>query len=157
MQTVKLVNTIFGFQTMLCVGVVFTFTLFTLFVNFKAIYYQDLGIKNVAASSLYWSLFYNIFKVAVVATCNSVDAENATLSTLIYKLMNRDILPTELMEAFGYQVQQISGKSSCGLFNFDYSLIMMVGPLTSHELYRQICFLTDDLIDVNLFHYSNAV
>lgn len=127
MKCVRLVNVIFGFQTMLCIGVTFLFTLFTLFSAYKAFYFHEYDIISISLSSLYWCSFYNYFKVCIVYTCNLVDSEDEVLATLIYKMINRDVCSPLTMQAFGSQVKQISGKSTCGLFNFDYSLIMTVG------------------------------
>lgn len=125
MRCVRLVNIGFGFQTMLSIGLTFMFTLFTLLVSFKAFYYHDAEI-GASLSSIYWCVFYNYFQFLIIYTGNLVDTEATELSTLIYKMMNRNVCPILTMQAFGNQVKQISGKSSCGLFNFDYSLIMMV-------------------------------
>lgn len=125
MKCVRLMNNIFGYQTMLSIGISFLFTLFTLFISFKAFHYNDTEIGSTL-SSIYWCIFYNYFKFLVIYTCNLVDSEATQLATMIYKMINRNVCSTLLMQAFGNQVKQISGKSSCGLFNFDYSLIMMV-------------------------------
>lgn len=126
MSCVRLVNVAFGFQTMLCVGITFLFTLFTLFSAYKTFFYHETTIFNISISSLFWCFFYNYFKISIVSTCNLVDSEDEVLSTLIYKMMNRKICSTFVMQSFGNQVKQISGKSTCGLFNFDNSLIMLV-------------------------------
>lgn len=126
MKCVRLVNIIFGFQSMLCIGITFLFTLFTLFLAYKTFFYKDFTIINISLSSLYWCTFYNSFKMCIIVTCNLVDTEDDVLSTLIYKMINRNICSSQIMQSFGNQVKQISGKSTCGLFNFDFSLIMMV-------------------------------
>lgn len=126
MKCVRLVNIIFGFQSMLCIGITFLFTLFTLFLAYKTFFYKDFSIINISLSSLYWCTFYNSFKMCIIVTCNLVDTEDDVLSTLIYKMINRNICSSQIMQSFGNQVKQISGKSTCGLFNFDFSLIMMV-------------------------------
>lgn len=123
---VRLVNVIFGFQTMLCVGITFLFTLFTLFSAYKTFYYHEYETINISLSSIYWCCFYNCFKAGIVATCNLVNTQDDVLATLIYKTINRSVCSPLVMQAFGNQVKQIRTKSSCGLFNFDYSLIMMV-------------------------------
>ena len=125
MKCVRLVNIIFGFQTMLSIGISFMFTLFTFFISFKAFYYHDTEVGS-SLSSIYWCIFYNYFTHLVIYTCNLVDAESTHLLTSIFKMMNRNVCSTLTMQAFGNQVKQISAKSSCGLFNFDYSLVMMV-------------------------------
>lgn len=126
MRCVRQVNIIFGFQTMLCVGITFLFTLFTLFAAYKTFFFNEHELLKVSLSSLYWCAFYNYFKLCIVVTCNLVDSEDEVLATLIYKMLNRDVCAPLTMQAFGSQVKQISGKSTCGLFNFDYSLVMMV-------------------------------
>lgn len=125
MNCVQLANVCFGLQTMLCIGITFLFTLFTLFASYKAFYYHDVD-KSVALSSIFWCVFYNYFKLCIVYTSNLVDSENQELSTSIYKVMNKDICSPTVVQSFGYQIKQLPSKSSCGLFNFDYSLIMTV-------------------------------
>lgn len=125
MRCVKMVNIAFGFQTMLCFAITFLFTLFTSFASYKVFFYHDTAI-TLSQSSIYWCIFYNCFQACIIFTCQLVDFETEFLSTLIYKMMNRKTCSLLTLEAFGNQVQQISGKSSCGLFHFDYSLIMMV-------------------------------
>lgn len=125
MKCVRILNTIFGLQTMLCIGITFLFSLFTLFASYKAFYYHDIDV-SLTITSIYWAVFYNYFKISIVFICSCVTSEVQTLSTLTYKMMNRKICSPVLLQAFGYQVQQLPSKASCGLFNFDYSLIMMV-------------------------------
>lgn len=125
MKCVQLANVCFGFQTMLGIGITFLFTLFTLFASYKAFYYHDID-ERVAISSIFWCLFYNYFKVCIVYTSNMIDSENQELSTCIYKTMNKDVCSPLVMQSFAYQIKQLPSKSSCGLFNFDYSLIMTV-------------------------------
>lgn len=125
MKCVRLLNITFGFQTMLSIGISFMFTLFTLFISYKTFYYDDTEI-GATLSSIYWCIFYNFFTFLIIYTCSLVDSEANQLATLIYKMMNRNVCSTLLLQVFGNQVKQISGKSSCGFFNFDYSLIMMV-------------------------------
>lgn len=125
MKCVRTLNVIFGFPTMLSIGITFLFTLFTLFASFKAFFYRDIA-PQMALSSIYWTIYYNIFLFGIIFTCNMVDAEIEKLATLIYKMMNKNISYPLAMQAFGNQVKQISPKSSCGLFNFNYPLIMMV-------------------------------
>lgn len=160
MKCVRLVNIIFGFQTMLCLGITFLFTLFTFFVSFKAFYYHDVEI-GISLTSIYWCIFYNYFEFFIVWACNLVDRELAQLSTLIYKMMNRNVCSTLTMESFGNQVKQISGKSSCGLFNFDYQVIMMVSLLNllfRNQLFGQFSRAQSDVfIDFNIFHNSGAI
>ena len=128
MRCVRLANRIFGFQTMLCIGITFLFTIFTLFVSYKAFFYED-KLINVSISSIYWCCFYNCFYFTVVTVCNLLDSENLLLSSQISKLVNRNVCRSTIIEAFGNQVRQISSKSSCGLFNFDYSLFTLVSFL----------------------------
>lgn len=132
MKCVHAVNVIFAFPTMLCFGITFLFTLFTLFASYKTFFYHDTDL-NIALSSIYWTIFYNYFLLGIIVTCNLVDSEADKLATLIYKMMNKNISSSMAMQAFGNQVKQISGKSSCGLFNFDYSLIMMVSELRNDD------------------------
>jgi 7tm Chemosensory receptor len=126
MQCVRMVNIIFSFQTMLCVSITFLFTLFTLFTAFKTFFYHEHQLINMSLSTLYWCLFYNFFKGCIIYTCNLVDTEAEKLPALTFKMMSRNVCQPMVMEAFAHQVKQLSGKSTCGLFNFDYSLIMMV-------------------------------
>lgn len=72
-------------------------------------------------------MYYNIFKVVMIGMCTLTELENEKTAKLIYKLWNRKInCSTLLMEAFGSQVRGQSAKSSCGLFNFDLSLIGLI-------------------------------
>lgn len=84
MKCVWLMNVVFGFQTMLCIGITFLFTLFTFFSAYKTFYFYDYTIINITLSILYWCFFYNLFKVTIVFTCNFVDSETEELATLIY-------------------------------------------------------------------------
>lgn len=131
MQCVGMVNVIFGFQTMLCVGIVFLFTLFTLFTAFKTFFYHEHLMLNMTKATVYWCLFYNFFKFCIIYTCSMVDTEAENLAALTFKMMSRNVCSPVVMQAFGHQVKQLSGKSTCGLFNFDYSLIMMVTPVVN--------------------------
>lgn len=64
MRCVRMVNIVFGFQTMLCIGITFLFTLFTLFATYKTYFYNEIDYR-VTLSSLYWCFFYNYFKASV--------------------------------------------------------------------------------------------
>lgn len=140
MRCVRKINYIFGIQTMLCIGTTFIFTLFTLFSAFKYFFYHDVDF-SVALSSLFWSFFYNYFIFCIIQTCNIVDIECEKLANMIYKLINRNVCSSMLMQTFGNQVKQISGKSTCGLFNFDYQLIMMVSGISSKKKFiTDVCF-----------------
>lgn len=104
---------------MLCIAITFLFTFFTLFSAFKDF--------TESLNNLYWCLYYNIFKVAMIFMCTLTEFENKKTAKLIYKLWNRKINCSPiLMQAFGSQVRGQSAKSSCGLFNFDLQLIGLI-------------------------------
>lgn len=132
MRCVRMTSIAFGFQTMLCLGTTFVFTLFTSFASFKVFYYHDTAI-GISVSSIYWCVFYNCFQACIIFTCNLVHSEAEVLSALIYKMINARTCSPDTMQAFGNQVQQISGKLSCGLFHLDYKLIMTVRLIKSDQ------------------------
>lgn len=134
MGAVGQVNAIFGFQTMLCVGLNFLFNLFSFLVAYKSFYFGEKLLLNSAYTTMYWTSFYTAFTFLIIFTCNRVDSENSKIRDNICRLTNRNVCTPIVLEAFGHQVKIISGKSSCGLFNFDYSLIMMVSNELSKEL-----------------------
>lgn len=128
MTSVQLMNVCFGLQSMLYIGTTFLYTLFTLFASYKAFYYHDIEQRPVLVK-IYWCTFYNYFKVLIVYNTNRVNSENGELSTLVYKMMNRNVCSPLTMQSLAYQIKQLPSKASCGLFNLDYSLIMTVGEL----------------------------
>jgi 7tm Chemosensory receptor len=126
-RCIKLINSIFGFQAMLCIGITFLFTFFTMFSAYKAFTSDDILAFNASLNNLYWCLYYNLFKITMISMCCLTENENSTTAKLIYKLWNRKInCPPMLMQVFGSQVRGQSAKSSCGLFNFDLSLIVLI-------------------------------
>jgi hypothetical protein len=126
MSTIHQVNSIFGFQTMLSVGINFLFNLFSFLVAYKTFYFGEANLLNSAYMTMYWMSFYTAFTFLIIFTCNRVDSENSNIKSNICKLTNRNVCTPLVLEAFGHQVKIVFSKSTCGLFNFDYSLIMMV-------------------------------
>jgi hypothetical protein len=125
-RCIKLINTIFSFQVMLCIAISYLFTFFTLSASFKAFYRDIDSHKSVSISSLYWSFYYNLIKITMIAVCDRSESENDETCRLISRLMNRGCCGGAQLRSFGTQVKGASAKSSCGLFNFDLSLIVMV-------------------------------
>jgi hypothetical protein len=125
-KCIKLINTIFSFQVMMCVAVSYLFTFFTLFASYKAFIHNIDSHKNISISSLYWSFYYNLIKITMILVCQQSENENSETCRLISKLMNCEICPPSQLVSFGNQAKGASAKSTCGLFNFDLSLIGMV-------------------------------
>lgn len=135
-KCVRLVNFSFGFQCMLCIAVTFIFTLFAMFAAYKAFYHNEIAIKAISISSLFLCTFYNIFKMCVIICCNMVDCQAREMSTLIYKIINRNVCNSLVLQTFGNQVnngQPNAAKAGCGLFYFDNSLIMMVRCVDNNQ------------------------
>jgi hypothetical protein len=138
MSTINQVNSIFGFQTMLCIGINFSFNLFSFLVAYKAFYFGEEYLLNSAYMTMYWMTLYTAFTFLVIFTCNRVDSENSNIKSNICKLTNRNICTNSCVEAFGHQLKIVFGKSTCGLFNFDYTLIMMVRMMNIDNFHFQI-------------------
>lgn len=125
-KSIKLVNVIFSFQVMLCIVVSYLFTFFTMFTFYKA-FYRGIDLhKKMSMASVYWCCYYNFLNISTILTCYYSDHLNDECARLIYKLMNRDICSPAVLRSFGNQVKGQNAKSSCGLFNFDLTLIGMV-------------------------------
>lgn len=158
MRCVHMINVIFGFQTMLGIGLTFMFTLFTLFASFKFVLYHDVDV-NIALSSIFWCFFYNYFFFCIIQSCKIVDDEIENLGKMIYKLLNRNVCRPLLLRSFGNQVKQISGKSTCGLLTFDYQLIMMVKNFRTGDwrlIYIHVLFL-GDISSFYVCHYLDSI
>ncbi|KAG5671909.1 hypothetical protein PVAND_002078 [Polypedilum vanderplanki] len=61
----------------------------------------------------------------MVIVCQKSENENNETCRLISKLMNKNICSTSF-QSFGNQAKGANVKSTCGLFNFDLSLIGMI-------------------------------
>lgn len=89
MSTINQVNSIFGLQTMLRIGLNFLFNLFTFLVAYKTFYFGERHLLNSAYMTMYWMSFYTAFTFLIIFTCNRVESENSNIKTNICKLTNR--------------------------------------------------------------------
>jgi hypothetical protein len=131
---VKQVNLIFSFQTMLCLSLSFLFTFFTIINAYKS-FFGHFGNRNSSLSSIYWCFYYNLLTTLMIIFCERTHLENEEMAKLIYKLMNKNLKCHPLiLQSFGNQVRGQSVKSSCGLFNFDLQLIVIVSRFLKLQL-----------------------
>lgn len=125
-KCIKLTNLIYSFQVMLCIAGCYLYTFFTFFSTYKAFINDVQSLKMPTIASLYWCCYYNMIEISMILVCSATDMKNTETSKLIYKLMNCEICEPIVLQAFGSQVKGESAKSSCGLFNFDLQLLVMV-------------------------------
>ena len=125
-KCIELVNFSFGFQLMLCTGIVFLFIFFTLFCAYRALFYENDPNNNLIIVNLYWSVYFTAMKMLFIVMCHRTESENDRTSKLVYKLINCNVCSPATLKFFGNQTRGMSAKSSCGLFEFDISLIAMV-------------------------------
>lgn len=119
----------FGVQTMLSFGLVF---FYTIFITFAA--YQDLTIngylRSYAAGELVCSIYLNFFLISVIYVCTITNSEaQKTLSfsnEIIKRLQSKDKKKVDLLMTLNYLIMRNSYKFSCGLFDFDWSLVYAV-------------------------------
>jgi hypothetical protein len=125
-KCIELLNFTFGFQLMLCTGIVFLFIFFTLFCAYRALFYDTDPNNGLIIVNLYWSVYFTAMKILLIVMCHMTENENDRTSKLVYKLMNCNVCSSATLLFFGNQTRGMSAKSSCGLFEFDISLIAMV-------------------------------
>lgn len=125
-KSIKLINEIFGFQAMLCVGISDFLTFFTLFSAYKSTSIKTYGQRNMTLVSIYWCLYVNTIKTAAVVLCCMTENQNYETSRIINRLINKNVCNPVILKSFGNQVIGQSSKSSCGLFYFDFQLFGMV-------------------------------
>jgi hypothetical protein len=121
-KCIKLINNIFGFQAMLCVGISDFFTFFTLFSSYKSSSIKTSKQRDMTLMSIYWCLYLNTIKTIALVLCCLTENQNYETSRIINRLISRNVCDVTILKSFGNQVVGQSSKSSCGLFYFDFKL-----------------------------------
>ncbi|KAL7018568.1 hypothetical protein ACKWTF_010809 [Chironomus riparius] len=137
-KSIKLINEIFGFQAMLCVGMADFFTFFTLFSTYKSTSITTYKQRNMTLMIIYWCVYLNTIKSVALILCSMTENQNYETSRIISRLISRNVCDPALLKSFGNQVVGQSSKSSCGLFYFDFQL---VGTMFSTIVYYLIIFV----------------
>ena len=90
-KSIKLINEIFGFQAMLCVGIADFFTFFTLFSTYKSTSITTYGQRDVTLMSVYWCLYLNTIKSVALILCCMTENQNYETSRIISRLINQNV------------------------------------------------------------------
>ncbi|CRK91760.1 CLUMA_CG005394, isoform A [Clunio marinus] len=124
-KCVQLINKIFGVLALGSVATDFLVSIFSNFVAFKAFYFNDVN-KTYAVECLCFGIFLKYTVMFMLYACNRVSSESKRLQTSISKLSFKEDYSILQLQAFGNQVKNLPVKLTCGLFDFDYSLVMMM-------------------------------
>lgn len=122
------INICHGIPTMLGFGFLFFYTIFTSFMAYKDIS-NDGALRGVTIGSLMYSSYVQLFATLIILLCAST--ENEAQQTLkqtnsVLKQSKNDV-EVAMLISFSSFVKRRLPKFSCGLFDFDWTLLYGVG------------------------------
>lgn len=123
------INMCYGIPTMLGLGLLFFFSIFTNFTAFKNLT-TDGHLDNFTVAELIAAVYLHIFMFSVIYVCSLVKSETHKTAILSNRIMKRLPLCEEkeiaMLIMLNHLIKRNSFKFSCGLFDFDWSLVYAV-------------------------------
>ena len=127
METYDSINLCYGVPTMLGFGFLFFYTIFTSFMSFKDLS-TDGVLSGISKVSILFSSYLLTFAFSVIFLCTLT--ENTAKGTL--KIINSALrrstneMEVALLISFSSLVKRRPPKFTCGLFDFDWTLVYSV-------------------------------
>lgn len=124
MRLHECINSCYGFSATLGSGLLFFFTNFTAFMTYKDIWINGCLSKGTIASILF-ALYLQIFGYAVIITCTLSERESQRTIRLSNAIIRRsqDSKLVGMLMSLNFLIKRTPPKFSCGLFDFDWSLV----------------------------------
>jgi hypothetical protein len=126
-KVVDEMNFCYGFPAMLGVGLTFFYTIFTLFMSCK-VFITFGALNDFSIAALVADIYFAVFMMVQVLVCVQVENEAKKILRTSNEVIKRskDELKIALMMSLSSMVKRRIPKFSCGLFDFDWSLIYSV-------------------------------
>ena len=121
------INVCYGIPTMLGFGFLFFYSIFTSFMVYKD-YSSYGGLKGVTIMSLLYSCYLHLFTSLVLFLCTLTENEAVKTLKLLNAVLKRtkDEMEVAMLISFSSYVKRRSPKFTCGLFDFDWTLLYSV-------------------------------
>lgn len=133
------INFCYGIPTMMGFGILYFYTIFTSFMVYKNLS-NDGCLDLVTVSTLCVVLYLHLFTLTIVFICVSTEREGQKILKQVNAIIKRskDELKVSMLMSFNSLVKRNSLKFSCGLFDFDWSLIYSVSIFKTYYLEKMI-------------------
>lgn len=130
MEIVDAISLCYSFQMMLGLGLIFFFTIFTLFMAAKNL--SDFEhFDRFSISSLMLATYLMSFVIAEIFSCTKMENKAHEILKSSKKLLKQkdDKLKIAMLTSFTFMVKRKIPKFSCGLFDFDWKLVYAVSNI----------------------------
>lgn len=130
MDVYESINVYNGMQAFLGVGLLYFYTIFTSFMVFKD-WSVNGYLSNITIGSVVYGCYLHIFTASLIYVCHIVEEQPKKTLRMINSLISgsKNENDVALLTSFGSLIKIRSPKFSCGLFDFDLSLVYGVSWL----------------------------
>lgn len=116
-----------GVQAMLGFSLVYFYSIFTGFMVFRDLR-DDKTLNNITIASIIYVTYLHIFTSSLIFVCHLVEQEPKKTSKILSSILRRskNEVEIELLISLNSLINRRSPKFSCGLFDFDWTLVYSV-------------------------------